>query len=319
MTDEIPSRGGTDPTFEHRRHGGDRKHEAGGREDREEWVWVLDYLPYGRETDNRPVYQKKPLIHALGDNKLILLELIPVENKIPPAHIKTHIGAQGEEYAERVKSRISYDELSNGAKSELSPVLEDYVKINEERFINFFNEAKPLSMRQNSLELLPGIGKKLMMDVLDEKRKRPFVNFADLKERVHGLHNPEKLLVQRIIEEMKGGQKYYLFAAPPSRALLGVDGHGQQHGGQQHGGQQHGGQQHGHGQQHGGGRGDGRGDGRGGGNRGDRRDDGHRNDRRDDGNRNDRRDDGNRNDRRGDGNRNDRRDGGNRNDGERRY
>jgi len=323
MTDEIPNRQRVDPTFEHRRHG-DRKNEAGGRDDREEWVWILDYLPYGRETDNRPVYQKKPLIHALGDNKLIFMELIPVEDKIPPIHVKTHIGSRDEEYVERVKSRISYDDLSNGAKSELVSVLEDYVKINEGRFIQFFNEAKPLSMRQNSLELLPGIGKKLMMDVLDEKKKRPFDDFSDLKERVHSLHNPERLLVQRIIEEMKGDQKYYLFAAPPSRALTSGDGDrhpsGQGsggHGSGGYGGGSHGGGSHGGGS-HGGGKG-----GYGGSKRGDgRRDDGRRDDnRRDDGRRDDgRRDDGRRDDgRRDDGRRDDgRRDDGRRDDGRRR-
>ncbi|MCL2549811.1 MAG: DUF655 domain-containing protein [Methanimicrococcus sp.] len=308
MTDEIPNRQRADPTFEHRKHG-DRKNEAGGRDDREEWVWILDYLPYGRETDNRPVYQKKPLIHALGDNKLIFMELIPVEDKIPPAHTKTHIGSRDEEYIERVKSRISYDDLSNGAKSELIPVLEDYVKINEERFIQFFNEARPLSMRQNSLELLPGIGKKLMMDVLDEKKKQPFADFSDLKERVHSLHNPEKLLVQRIIEEMKGDQKYYLFAAPPSKALFSGDADRQHPG---HGGGKGGyrGDDHrGDGRRNDGPRGDGqRGDGRrDDGPRGDgRRDDGPRGDgRRDDGQRGDgRRDDGQRGDsRRDDGRR----------------
>ena len=240
MTEGTQGRSTTDHTFEHRRHG-DRKQESG---DREEWVWILDYLPYGRDTDNRPVYQKKPLIHALGDNKLILMELIPVENKIPPFHIKTHIGARDEEYVERVKSRISFDELSHGAKMELPLVLEDYVRTNEVRFIQFFNEAQPVSMRQNSLELLPGIGKKLMWDVIEEKKKGPFENFADLKSRVHGLHDPEKLLVQRIVEEMKGGQKYYLFAAPPSRAQTqpreeggkprGFGGHGSRTGSDSH-------------------------------------------------------------------------------------
>lgn len=218
MTDEIPNRPRADPTFEHRRHG-DRKQD-GARDDREEWVWILDYLPYGRDTDNRPVYQKKPLIHALGDNKLILMELIPVEGKIPPAHMRTHIGNRDEEFVERVKSRISYDDLSHGAKLELPLVLEDHVKEHEARFVEFFSKAEPLSMRQNSLELLPGVGKKLMLDVLEESKKGPFENFEDLKARVPALHNPEKLLVQRIIEEMKGGQKYYKFAAAPSRALL---------------------------------------------------------------------------------------------------
>ena len=237
MTDEIPNRPRADPTFEHKRHG-DRKPES-GRDDREEWVWVLDYLPYGRETDNRPVYQKKPLIHALGDNKLILMELIPIEGKIPPAHTKTHIGGRDEEYVERVKSRIPYDDLSNGAKLELPLVLEDYVAANEERFVQFFSKAEPLSMRQNSLELLPGVGKKLMLDVLEESKKGPFDGFAGLKARVPALHNPEKLIVQRIIEEMKGGQKYYVFAAQPSRALTQPHEEGGHHGNRSHGNHNH--------------------------------------------------------------------------------
>lgn len=237
MTDEIPNRPRADPTFEHKRHG-DRKPDS-GRDDREEWVWVLDYLPYGRETDNRPVYQKKPLIHALGDNKLILMELIPTEGKIPPTHIKTHIGGRDEEYVERVKSRIPYDDLSNGAKLELPLVLEEYVTANEERFIQFFSKAEPLSMRQNSLELLPGVGKKLMLDVLEESKKGPFEGFADLKARVPALHNPEKLIVQRVIEEMKGGQKYYVFAAPPSRALTQPREEGGHQGNRSHGNHNH--------------------------------------------------------------------------------
>ncbi|MDY0267002.1 MAG: DUF655 domain-containing protein, partial [Methanimicrococcus sp.] len=240
MTDEIQKKQSADPTFEHRR-GRDRKPES-GREEREEWVWILDYLPYGRDTDNRPVYQKKPLIHALGDNKLILMELWPAEGKIPPLHIKTFLdnkteGADGEKYIERVKSRISYDELSNGAKMDLPVVLEEYVKINEQKFIPFFSKADPLSMRQNSLELLPGIGKKLMLDILEESKKGPFKGYEDLKARVPALYNPEKQIVQRIIEELKSPQKYYIFTAPPSRALMqAAEGGGQlRHGGRQGG------------------------------------------------------------------------------------
>jgi putative nucleotide binding protein len=215
MTSEVPHRPSSDPSFEHKRHvnprsGGDRD-----RGDREEWVWILDYLPYGRENDTRPVYMKKPLVHALGDNKLILMELLPVEGKIPPVHAKTHIGEQGEEFIERVKARITYEELSRGAKMELPIVLEKYIKENESRFIKFFNDATPVSMRQNSLELLPGIGKKLMWDVIEAKKKGPFESFENLKARVPGLHDPEKMLIQRIIDELKTEQKYYLFTARP--------------------------------------------------------------------------------------------------------
>ena len=214
MTGENPHIPRPDASFVHKKHVSDSK-SSGDRSDREEWVWILDYLPYGRENDTRPVYMKKPFIHALGDNKLILMELIPVEGKIPQVHIKTHIGGQDDEFIERVKSRITYEELSRGAKMELPIVLEKYIKENEARFIKFFNDATPVSMRQNSLELIPGIGKKLMWDVIEEKKKGPFENFENLKSRISGLRDPEKMMVQRIVDELKGGQKYYLFAAKP--------------------------------------------------------------------------------------------------------
>ena len=48
-------------------------------------------------------------------------------------------------------------------------VLED-----EARFIRYFNEAGPITTRMHALELLPGIGKKLMWAVLNERKKGPF-------------------------------------------------------------------------------------------------------------------------------------------------
>ncbi|WNY26727.1 DUF655 domain-containing protein [Methanolapillus ohkumae] len=198
-------------SFEHKKHV-HPKPESG---EREEWVWILDYLPYGKEEDTRPVYMKKPLIQALGNSKFILFDLIPVEGKVPPVHIKTHIGSGSEEYVERVKARIMYEELSRGAKLELPLAISSAVKEQESRFIQFYNEARPVSMRQNSLELLPGIGKKLMLDILGETKKKPFDNFEDLKKRVPAIRDPEKHIIDRIIEEMKGGQKYYVFTAPP--------------------------------------------------------------------------------------------------------
>jgi len=43
------------------------------------------------------------------------------------------------------------------------------------------------------LELLPGIGKKLMWGIIEEKKKGKFENFKNLVERVKGLHAPKNL------------------------------------------------------------------------------------------------------------------------------
>ena len=64
------------------------------------------------------------------------------------------------------------------------------------------------------LELLPGLGKKTMWAVLEERKKGPFATFADLGTRVSAVHRPEKLIAKRIEMEISDPtQKYRLFVA----------------------------------------------------------------------------------------------------------
>jgi putative nucleotide binding protein len=65
------------------------------------------------------------------------------------------------------------------------------------------------------LELLPGIGKKLMWAIIEERKKGKFESIAQLVSRVKGLHTPEKLLMNRILEELKDENiKYRVFTTP---------------------------------------------------------------------------------------------------------
>ena len=92
----------------------------------------------------------------------------------------------------------------------------DIVKNNEERFVKFFNEAPPITTRFHSLELLPGLGKKTMLEILEERKKEPFKSFEDIKNRVKTIHSPEKLIAKRILEELENpNEKYRLFTRPP--------------------------------------------------------------------------------------------------------
>ncbi len=85
----------------------------------------------------------------------------------------------------------------------------------EKRFLSFFNEAYPITTRLHMLELLPGIGKKLMWGIIDEKKKGKFASFKDLVDRVKGLHAPEKLIANRVMEELKDESiKYRIFTTP---------------------------------------------------------------------------------------------------------
>ncbi|MDY0386732.1 MAG: DUF655 domain-containing protein [Methanolobus sp.] len=186
--------------------------------EKEEYAWILDYLPYGSPDDKRPSYQKKPLVQAVGENYFVLMELVPKEEKIPDIQSKVYIGDGDRDLVDHVKQRIPYQSLSPGAQLELPYILETTVKHHEEKFIKFFNDAHPITNRLHMLDLLPGIGKKLMWNIIDARKKGAFTSFEDLSERAEGVHSPIKIVVNRIIEELKDENiKYRLFTIPPRR------------------------------------------------------------------------------------------------------
>jgi putative nucleotide binding protein len=125
------------------------------------------------------------------------------------------VTAAGEVAAiDHVRRRIGRDELTATARTELESALARIVVQDAPRYLRFFNEAPAVSRRFHLLELLPGIGKKTMLAIVEERKRGPFRDFADLEKRVH-LKNPEKLIVGRIEQELSGvDDKYRLFVAP---------------------------------------------------------------------------------------------------------
>jgi putative nucleotide binding protein len=182
---------------------------------REEVARVLDYLPYGRTPDTRS-YQKQPLVQAVGETNFVLMDMTPKEGVVPVAGTRVYIGAGSRDVIDHVNRRIDYIELSNSAKLELPFEVQTIVLEDEARFIRYFNEAGPITTRMHALELLPGIGKKLMWAVLNERKKGAFKSFAELMERVKGLHNPEKLISKRVEDELMDDRiKYRVFTTMP--------------------------------------------------------------------------------------------------------
>ena len=115
---------------------------------------------------------------------------------------------------DHVRRRLGRDELTVAARAELEPALQQVVLRDPARYLRFFNEAPAVSRRFHLLELLPGIGKKTMLAIVDERKRGPFKDFPDLEARLH-LKNPEMLIVGRIAQEMSGVEdKYRLFVTP---------------------------------------------------------------------------------------------------------
>ena len=67
--------------------------------------------------------------------------------------------------------------------------------------------------------MLPGLGKKILFEILEERKKKPFESFKDISDRVPFLKHPEKLIAKRIEQELSDpNQKYYLFVRPPRKS-----------------------------------------------------------------------------------------------------
>ncbi len=180
----------------------------------ESFAYILDYLPSGRQTERG--YHREAVALAIGATELKLFELVPkpgttltVGDRVPLLP-----GAGTVPPIDHVRRRIGYDELTAAARTELTNVLERIVRADPARYLRFFNEAPSVSRRFHLLELLPGIGKKTMQAILDERRRAPFASFEELESRLH-LKNPERLIVGRIEQELSGvDDKYRLFVAP---------------------------------------------------------------------------------------------------------
>jgi putative nucleotide binding protein len=179
----------------------------------EEYAYVLDFLPHGRP-GVRPVgragYRAGALVQLMGEEFFTLLEALVKDGATLKPHDRVYVGKESREEITYIIGRIGYEELTAAAKMELPAVISRIVLSRENWFVNFFNNARAITPRMHALELIPGIGKKYMWQVINEREKRPFESYDDLQKRTE-LPSPVKLVTKRVIEELSGDSKYRLF------------------------------------------------------------------------------------------------------------
>jgi putative nucleotide binding protein len=179
----------------------------------EEYAYVLDFLAHGRQgvrPTGRAGYRAGALVQLMGEEFFTLLEALVKDAAALKANDRVYVGKEPREEITYIIGRIGYDELTATAKMELSSVINRIVLSRESWFINFFNTARAITPRMHALELIPGIGKKYMWQVINEREKRPFESYDDLQKRTE-LPNPIKLVTKRVLEELSGDSKYRLF------------------------------------------------------------------------------------------------------------
>ncbi len=178
---------------------------------KEEIAIVLDFLPNGYHYDERPLYMKTPIAQSIGKEHFVLLELVPKKGVHLQPMEEVYIGDGKRDKIHHIVGKMPVSKLTATAKSGLELTIRDIVKKNEKKFVDFFNKAQPLSTRMHQLELLPGLGKKHMWEIIETRREKPFESFDDLKNRVKLMPDPEKTIIKRILQELEGTEKHKIF------------------------------------------------------------------------------------------------------------
>jgi putative nucleotide binding protein len=173
----------------------------------EDYGVVLDYLPQGYPTEKG--FKRTPIVQLFGETHFSLLEAIPRGSLA--SHERVFIGKGDRRKINHIKRRLSYDDLTSSAKVELLYVVEEVAERYEKRFIDFFNNSTAITIRYHRLELLSGVGKKLMNEILNQRRKQKFTSFDDIKKRIPSIPDPKRMIAKRIVLEIKGEDKYRIF------------------------------------------------------------------------------------------------------------
>ena len=184
----------------------------------EDFAYVLDVFPaseFRAQVSNIVVHRNEFVAQLLGEEFFTLLEAAAPKDHKPAVGSRIYIGKDVPRSILRILRRINYEDLTANAKLVLETAVRKIIEENEKRFVGFFNSAKPVTPRMHSLELIPGVGKRIAMKMIQERSMKPFESYEDLKRR-GGLQDPVNALVQRILEEIVNPEeKYRLFVRTP--------------------------------------------------------------------------------------------------------
>ena len=177
----------------------------------EEYAYVLDYMPQG--LPGTSFAKRGPVCYAVGEEEFKLFELVPKDKAKISIEDRVYIGKDGNlrKEIDHVRRRVSYNDLTGTAQTELDYIVQILVKKNEDRYVSFFNNAGPINIKKHLLEELPGMGKKTLEEFLKERRAGKFESFEDITRRVPILKTPEKLIKERIMLEITDdGRRRYI-------------------------------------------------------------------------------------------------------------
>jgi len=176
---------------------------------KEEHAIVLEFLPNGYPLEKKMM----PIAQAVGVINLTLLELVPRRGISVDTGEKVYIGEGKREKIYYILGRLHREKLTESSKTQLQEFINQTVKEKEKDFVEFFNKAEAINKRIHQIELLPGLGKKHMNEIITKRKDKPFESFEDMKNRIQNLPDPEVAVQKRIFKELTEMERYNLFTS----------------------------------------------------------------------------------------------------------
>ncbi|MBI2045261.1 DUF655 domain-containing protein [Candidatus Pacearchaeota archaeon] len=175
--------------------------------EKEEYAIILEYLPNGYPLERKMM----PIAQAIGKNKLTLLELVPRRGISLKIGQEVYIGDGKRPEIYYILGRLDKEKITESAKAQLEEFIAKMISENEAKFVEFFNKADAINKRIHQIELLPGMGKKHMQEIIKQRKEKLFESMDDLKKRVQNLPDPRKAIEKRIIRELTELERHNLF------------------------------------------------------------------------------------------------------------
>lgn len=174
---------------------------------KEEYAIVLEYLPHGYPLEKK----RMPIVQAIGEKNLTLLELAPRRGVGIEIGEKVYIGEGKRDKIYYILGRLHPEKITEAAKNQLQEFIKEFVKSREKEFVDFFNRSDAINKRLHQIELIPGFGKKHMQEIIKERKEKTFESFEEMKKRIQNLPDPENVVEKRIVQELLGNERYLLF------------------------------------------------------------------------------------------------------------
>lgn len=174
---------------------------------KEEYVIIIEYLPYGYPLEGK----RTPVVQAIGKSNMTLLELIPRKGTNFEIGEEVYIGEGKRDKIYYIVGRLKREKLTESAKTQLEEIISRVVEEKSEEYVNFFNKSDAINKRIHQIELLPGMGKKHMHEIIKGREDKEFASFEDIRERIQNLPDPKRAIEKRILKELTDLERYNLF------------------------------------------------------------------------------------------------------------